>query len=150
MPPDHYSEVEPIDEFTKKYGYNLTRIVYPFKMDPETKETWIKRLDGNYDLPQRIIPEFVESFLCKHGDKYDRNDENLVEFSSNVIIYTEMSEKVYSIKTYARKSLGSCRCRQQADTHNLLLWHLRKGKMIDYLFFSCYMHTMRSNGTTTN
>ena len=55
-------------------------------MDPETKETWIKRLDGNYDLPQRIIPEFVESFSCKHGDRYDRNDENFVQFSSNVII----------------------------------------------------------------
>ena len=61
-----------------------------------------------------------------------------------------MSEKVNPIKTYARKSLGSCRCRQQADTHNLLLWHLGKGKMIDYLFLSCYMRTMRSNSTTKN
>ena len=43
-PPDHYDDIEPIDEYTKKYGYNLSKIVYPPKMDPVIQEAWIRRL----------------------------------------------------------------------------------------------------------
>ena len=150
QPPDHYDDIEPIDEYYKKYGYNLTKIVYPFKMDPETQEVWIRRLDGHYDLPERITPEFIAGFLCKHGSSFDPNDDNLVECSSNIIIYTESSEKVYPIKTYSRKTVDGCKCKQQADTHKLLLWHIGKGKMIDYMFLSSYMHNMRSNGLPKN
>lgn len=149
-PSDHYAEIEPIDEYNKNFGYNLTPIVYPFKMDPESQESWIQRLDGHYILPEKIIPEFIEGFACKHGQTFDSNDENLLQFSSNIIIYTETSEKVYSIKTFSRKTLSGCKCKQQADTHKLLLWHIGKGKMIDYLFLSGYMHSMRSNGTPKN
>ena len=42
--------------------------------------------------------------------------------------------------------LGECRCRQPPDTHKLLLWHIGKGEMLDYMFLSCFMHNMRSNG----
>jgi hypothetical protein len=149
-PLEHYDDIEPLDEYTKNYGYNLSRIVYPYKMDPVTQGAWLRRLDGHFDLPERIIPEFIEGFSCtKHGNTYDPNDDNLLQFSTNIIIYTETSEKVYHIKTYARRSLGGCKCKQQADTHKLLLWHLGKGKMIDYMFLSCYMHNMRANGTPT-
>ena len=148
-PPDHYDDIEPIDEYTKKYGYNLSKIVYPPKMDPVIQEAWIRRLEGHYDLPEKITPEFVEGFSCrKHGNTFDPNDSKLVQYSKNIIIYTETSEKVYNIKTYARRTIGGCRCKQQADTNNLLLWHLGKGKLIDYLFLSGYMHNMRANGTS--
>ena len=145
---DHYNELEPIEEYIKRYGYNLTNIVYPFTMDPDTRENWISRLNGEHHLPDEIIPEFIEGFECQHGSTYDPNDVNLVVFSSNVIIYTETSEKVYPVKTYARKTVGSCKCKQQAGTHKLLLWHLGRGKMIDYTFLSGYMQNMRCNGTS--
>lgn len=125
-PSDHYAEIEPIDEYQKNYGYNLSKIVFPFKMDQETQEAWIERLDGQYVLPNKIIPEFIEGFECKHGQTFDPNDDNLLEFSSNIIIYTETSEKVYPVKTYSRKTISGCRCKQQADTHKLLLWHIGK------------------------
>ena len=100
--------------------------VFPFKMDQETQEAWIERLDGQYVLPNKIIPEFIEGFECKLGQTFDPNDDNLLEFSSNIIIYTETSEKVYPVKTYSRKTISGCRCKQQADTHKLLLWHIGK------------------------
>ena len=53
-PPDHYDGIEPIDEYNKKYGYNLTKIVYPHKMDAQLHEAWIRRLDGHYDLPEKM------------------------------------------------------------------------------------------------
>ena len=145
-PVDHYDTTEPIDEYTRKFGFNLTRITYPFSLDPESQEIWIKHLNGEYDLPDRIFPEFIAGFSCQHDNTYDPNDDNLVEISPNIIIYTETSERVFPIKTYGRKTLGRCKCKQQADTHKLLLWHLGRGKMIDYLFLSFYMHNMRTNG----
>ena len=149
--PDHYDDIEPLDEYTKNCGYNLSRIVYPYKLDPATQSKWVRRLDGHYDLPDRIIPEFVEGFSCvKHGNTFDPNDDNLLQYSENIIIYTEISERVYNIKTYARRTLGGCKCKQQADTHKLLLLHLGRGKMIDYMFLSCYMNNMRCNGTPKN
>ena len=150
-PTGHYNDIEPIDEYNKKFGYNLTRIVYPFKMDPETQGSWKRRLEGHFDLPDKIIPEFIEGLSCpKHGNTYDPDDNNLLQYSSNIIIYTETSEKVYNIKTYARRTIGECRCRQPPDTHKLLLWHVGKGEMMDYMFLSCFMHNMRSNGTSKN
>ena len=53
--PGHYDDIEPLDEYTKNYGYNLSRIIYPYKLDPATQNTWLRRLDGHYDLPDRII-----------------------------------------------------------------------------------------------
>ena len=149
-PADHYAEIEPIEEYARNYGYNLTKILYPFKNDIETRGIWIRRMDGHFDLPERIFPEFVEGFACKHGDTFDPSDANLVEYSTNSIIYTENSEKVYNIKTFSRKTLGACRCRQQADTHKLLLWHVGNGKFFCYSFLSSYMHNMRANGTPMN
>ena len=68
--------------------------------------------------------------------------------SKTLIIFTETTEKVHDIKTYSRKTIGGCKCRQQADTGYLLLWHLGNGKMVDFMFLSCYLHSMRANGTT--
>ena len=85
-------------------------------MDQETQEAWIQRLEGQCVLPNIIIPEFIEGFECKHGQIFDPNDDNLLEFSSNIIIYTETSEKVvYPVKTFSRKTISRCRCKQQAE-----------------------------------
>ena len=47
-------------------------------MDQETQEACIQRLDGQYVLPNKIIPEFIEGFECKHGQTFDPNDDNLL------------------------------------------------------------------------
>ena len=117
-PISHYDDIEPLDEYNKKFGYNLTRIVYPFKMDPETQGSWKRRLEGHYDLPDKIIPEFIEGFSCpRHGNTYDPDDKNLLQYSSNIIIYTEICEKVYNIKTYARPTIGEV----DVDNHQILI-----------------------------
>jgi hypothetical protein len=52
-------------------------------------------------------PEFIEGFYyTKNGNTYDPNDDNLVQFSENIIIYIEISGRVCNIKTYARRTLG--------------------------------------------
>ena len=147
----HYDEVEAQNKYNHKYGNNFNKIIYPFKMDPETQAAWTRRLDGQYDLPEEIKPEFIEGFSCtKHKSTFDPNDDKMVQNSKNIIIYTETSERIYNIVTFARKTIGGCKCRQQADTHSLLLWHVGKGKMIDYMFLSCALHNMRANGTPKN
>ena len=147
---DHYDEIEPIDEYVKKYGHNTSTVLYPFNMNPDSQEVWLARLQGRYDLPDNIKPLYIEGSVCSlHGNPYDPDDENLIKQTKNVMIYSETSEMVHNTQTFGRPTIDkNCRCIQEADTNNLLLWHLGKGKMVDYLFLSCFVHNMRTNGVS--
>ena len=70
--------------------------------------------------------------------------------SPNLVIHTETSDRIFDIPTYGRPTQGDCKCYQQADTHNLLLWNLGSGQLIDYLFLHNHFHKMVSSGTAMN
>ena len=113
------------------------------------KKEWKRRVTGQYNLPEAIIPEFQESLRCRHGRPFDEEDENLVKLTNNIIIVTEHTETIRSICTYGRRTVDPeghiercqrprcrrcrrCRCVQKADTHKYLLWHVGQGKMFCY------------------
>ena len=39
----HYLDLPPKAEYHKKYGYNHSKILYPFDRSTDQQETWVKR-----------------------------------------------------------------------------------------------------------
>ena len=103
-----------------------------------------------FNLPESIKPDYDENFVCHHGNQYSPDDSHLIQLSSNLTVYTETSDRIFSIPTYGRPSLGDCNCVQQADTHQHLLWNIGSGKLIDYLFLHNHFHKMVSSGIAMN
>ena len=147
---DHFLESVPIEDYQKRHGYNLTRFEYPIKRCPDMQEKFLQRLDGVYSLPERIIANFDASLVCKHGQGYASDDDKLLIMSPNLTIYTETSDKIFPVPTYGRPTEGDCKCILQADTHNLLLWNMGSGKLIDYLFLHNHIHRWVASGTAMN
>ena len=85
-----------------------------------------------------------------HGVGYCPDDEKLIMMSPNITVYTEKSDRIYPIPTYGRPTVGECRCVDQADTHQYLLWNMGSGKLIDYLFLDSHFHKMVSSGIAMN
>ena len=52
------------------YEYNMTDIVYPFKLDKILQEGWMERTKGNYSFPGKFIPKCSPETetVCKHGN----------------------------------------------------------------------------------
>ena len=143
----HYEDDMAMDDYNHRFGYNQEFIQYPINRDPEVQSHFLERLSGKYEFPDKIIPEYKEHFSCtSHGNNYDPDDNNLVEKSQNIIVYTENGDFVFNTKVMARPSIGSCKCVQQPSGHPYLLWHLGHGKMVDYLLPYKYMHKWRSSG----
>ena len=143
--PQHYQDDLP--EHQHRYGYNHETIRYPIYDDPEVHSSWLKRLNGEYNFPERIVPEYDAHYKCKaHGNAYDPDDTNLVEQSKNLVVYKENIDAIYPTKTMARPTVGNCKCMLQPSGHAYLLWHVGNGKMIDMLVPYKYMHLCRSAG----
>ena len=81
---------------------------------------------------------------------YVQDDDQLKMMSPNITIYTEMSDRIFPIPTYGRPTEGGCKCFDQADTHDILLWNLGSGKFVDYVFIHNHFHTMISSGIAMN
>ena len=144
---EHYQDDLPMDDHHHRYGYNHEPIQYPIHDDPEVQSCWLKRLNGDYNFPDKIFPVYNPSATCTaHGSGYDPDDSNLIEQSENMVVYMENSDVIYNTKTMARATVGDCRCRQQPSGHSYLLWHVGNGKMIDYMLPYKYMHEWRSSG----
>ena len=147
---DHYLENLPLDEHHRKHGYNKTILEYPIKRCPEMQMKFLRRLDGFFDLPDSIVPDADDKSTCCHTNLYVKDNEKLKMMSPNITIYTETSDRILSIPTYGRPTEGDCKCFDQADAHDLLLWNLGSGKFVDYLFIHNHLHKMISSGIAMN
>ena len=146
----HYMENLPLEEHHRKHGYNKTSFEYPIKRCPEMQQKFLSRLEGVFDLPASIVPAADDQSECCHSHSYVQDDDQLKMMSPNITIYTEMSDRIFPIPTYGRPTEGGCKCFDQADTHDILLWNLGSGKFVDYVFIHNHFHTMISSGIAMN
>ena len=145
-----FTDELPIDQHYEAYGCNRTRIPFPMRDDKEKQHTWLARARGEYRLPDYFSPDFHSGITCSHGHQFDPTEENLIQISSTVIIFTETSEDIFNNPTYGRPTVSEngssrpCKCIQQADCDKFLLWHLGKGKMVCYLTLNNFMLKFKS------
>ena len=150
LPKDlHWRTLPPIDVYHQLYGYNTTDITYPFQLDMNLQAGWMERINGIYSFPTQFIPVWSASNVCKHGNVFDHDDGNLGRHSQNIVVYTNIGERVFDVEIMYRKTLGNCKCPQQFDGHPNLLWHLGFGKFVDYTLLHLHLHRMREAGMGT-
>ena len=128
------------------YGYNFSKIKYPFKDDEDLQSVWKERRNGIYDLPAYLIPSFSDQYRCKHGQVFNKCDDSLVKESKNICIYTDTGERIFQNPVFARPTVGACPCLQRVNGHRLLLWHLVKGRFVDYTLLQGYLHKWTASG----
>ena len=128
-----------VDKHQKLYGYN-------FKDDQQLQARWLERLQGKYIFPQKLVPEYTEGTLCKHGKQFSSSDENLYKESNNFVLYSELIEKMFDIPVYARRSVGPCKCLQRLDGTKFLVWNLGQGRFIDFTLLYSYMQKWANSG----
>ena len=144
----HYLNELTEQEYTKMCGYNFTPITYPFKNCRRQQELWKKHLRQEYDFPERFVPPYSRTKRCKlHGNLYDEDDRNLVREAQNVLIFNEIGEDVLEIEVMCRKTIGACKCMQHVDGHDFCLWHLGRGKFVNYCVLITYLHLWVNHGT---
>ena len=110
-----------------------------------------QRLETNCDmsdLPNSITPTFNYRAKCRHGESYDHDDNHLVLIASKTIIYCEEQDKEKEIPVYGRRTVGDCRCVQQADTSDLLLMNMGSGEFVDYVFLDRHLMARSDFGRT--
>ena len=103
---EHFLDSLPISEHHRQFGYNKSKIKYPMKRNLEMQQRFLYRLDGFFNLPDRIVPIIDENSTCIHGNSYIAGDGHLRMMSPNITIYTETSDKICSIPTYGRPADG--------------------------------------------
>ena len=150
-PRDDYREILDLNEHYKRYGYNLTPFEYPIKRDPDLQEKLVNRMKGQFNIPGSLRPDFVAALVCKDGFGFDDSEDRLVQTSTNLIIYTNTHDILTDSITLARPTtpIGSCRCLHQFDGHEILLWNLGRGRMVDYCFLHSSVHQI-VDGTPMN
>ena len=110
------------------------------------QSVWIKRINHIYDFPAMFIPLYKDNEECVHGNKFDPADENCIKESENTIIINEIGEQTFETKVMSRKTVGSCRCLQHFDGHPELLWHLGRGKFVNYTLLLNFLHNFVNDG----
>lgn len=136
----------PIAKHQKLYGYNFQPIKFPFKDDPEFQAMWLERLAGNYNFPDELIAEYKEGFKCIHERPFSESNNNLCRESTNIVLYTELGEKVFNIPVFARRSLVGCKCLQRLDGTKFGIWNLGQGRFIDFTLLYSYLQKWVNSG----
>ena len=147
----HYANEMGEKEFAHKCGFNFTKIPYPFFNCSSMQTTWLKRQKHIYDFPDVFVPEFEPDKKCEvHGNTFDENDDNLIQKSKNSVVYNEIGDQIFSIKVMSRRTIGNCNCRQRYDGHSELIWHLGKGRFVNYSVLVNYLHNFVNDGLSIN
>ena len=129
------------------YGYNFEKIPYPFKDNPHFQAMYLQRLQGIYNLPVLpLIPDYNDAMKCKHCERFTSSSSNLFKECQNIVIYSEMGERVLDISVYSRRSSGSCKCLQRVDGTQFLLWNLGHGRFIDFTLLYSYVQKWTNSG----
>ena len=142
-PRPNYSNMLDLSEHYRRYGYNVTPILYPIKRNASLQSKLVLRGQGQFDLPVSMVPSYEASYVCtKHQLNFDASNDQLVKTSANIVIYTQTADILQEISTFARQTSphGSCKCLHQYDAHSELLWHLGRGRMVCYLFLHSAIH----------
>ena len=147
---EHFLERKAAEDHRIKHGYNRTKFKFPIKRCPNLREKFVRRVNGSFDLPDKIIPTYDCQVHCQHDEEYSQEDDKLILISENIIVFTESCDRVFSIPSYGRPSAGNCKCVLQADTHDLLLWNVGSGQFIDYLFLHNHLQKMVISGIAMN
>ena len=143
---DHYLKLPPNHVRGRLYGHNFKAITYPFCDSPHQQQLWLERMSGVVNLPDQLVPEFEETNECKHNEAYSSHDEDLVRESENLCLFNELGQRIFSTKVFSRPTVGSCKCLQRYDGHELMIWHLGKGRFVDYTLLLSYLHKWRASG----
>ena len=98
----------------------------------------------SFSVPSEIIPD-ENNEVCKHGNLF--SDGYLKRESRHVTVYHEQGQTTIKCDVYCRQ-IRSCKCAQRADTHSLLLYHMGKGRCIDYVCLQKLCLLMNKSGTT--
>ena len=119
---------------------------YPIKDDPEFQLLYLDRLKGNHNFPPMMIAECEDGQTCVHDRPFCSSNENLHRESSNLVLYTELSEQVFDIPVYARRTVGPCKCLKRVDGTKFLIWNLGQGRFVDYTFLYSYLQKWVNSG----
>ena len=140
------------ENYIKKHGYNRTKFEYPIKRNRGLQEKFQRRLiSGSFDLPDSFVSPYDDTEVCeKHGNTFDPDNDKLLLLSNNITIYTESCDKILPITVFGRPTIGGCKCISQADTHDLLLWNMGSGNLVDYLFLHNQVHKTVTSGSAMN
>ena len=142
---NHYNDR--VKNYHKKFGYNESAILYPFRRDPIFQEKWAKKINGDFEYPDVFIPKFDENKVCIHNNKFEKDDDKLHVASQTVVIYLNMGEKVFEKKVMFRRTDDlKCRCQQHVDGNEWLLWHCGVGKMVCYTVLATFLHSWAHGG----
>ena len=82
----------------------------------------------------------MDPIVTRQGGHCQSTPVHHVQTLTNLIIYTQTNDIVLNTKTFARPTIGPCKCLQQFDGHPVLLWNLGRGKMVDYPFLHSVIH----------
>ena len=145
----HWKTMPPREIYHELYGYNETDIPYPFQSDKFLQAGFLQRMQGIYDFPAQFIPVWSPSYQCKHENLFDPDDSKLGRHSKNIVVYSNIGERIFDVEAMFRKTLGNCRCLQQYDGHPQLLWHIGFGRFVDYSLLHLHLHRMRADGMGT-
>ena len=75
----------------RRHGYNKTSFEYPIKSSSNLRDKFIKRMNGNFEISETIVPKFEDTHVCElHGNNYV--PYNLIKVSPNIKTFTETSE----------------------------------------------------------
>ena len=135
QPSTHYKD--PIGEI---YGHNKKPIYFPFKRCPEQMKMSEEKESQSFTYPSILAPLYDKDRLCSHGFQYNEDDSLMGICAQSIVIYTENSEKIHPTIVKYRRSVGPCSCQHQFDGHELLLWHLGNGRMVDYKLLHNYFN----------
>ena len=123
------------------------KIKYPYSED--IAQQFYERMQGEgdvYNLPKQLMPDICENMKCsKHNNEFSTEATDLVLVSKNTVIYRVLSDKILDVQVFARKTKQipgekRCQCLLQVDGHRWLLWHVGKGRMVDYAYLNFYLH----------
>ena len=144
----YFEDEVPLSKHYQDYGCNLEKIKYPYSENMSNQ--FFERMQGEtnaYNLPLRLVPELNPRYdkCSKHQNKFSSDESDLIMVSKNTIVHSVLSDKVFDVPVFARKTLATpgtrgCECLLQVDGNKWLLWHDRKGRMVDYEFLNFYLH----------
>ena len=125
-------------------GFNLTKIKYPIKRDEEFAEKFNKSKRELLSLPESFIPSYNGQIKCQHDNCFDPSDSNLRRMNpeGTIKIYTVNQDILKTVKNFGRPTVGGkCRCIQQIDSGEYMLYNLGSSRFIEY---NCLMSAVHS------
>ena len=126
------------------YGHNKSKITLPL-INCSDQFKVLEARDERFSLPAELIPEEIESLLCKHGKQFSGGVLKLLK--KHIIVYHDSGEIIIPCDVYCRE-ISSCRCSQQCDLHPYLLYHLGHGVTVDYVCLQKLCLLINKSGTT--